>query len=228
MRHLGEFECRSRFSTWLTRIVINAALMRLRKSRREGLTSIDQNLDQGEAPMADTLRDPQLNPEETYVCEERLQFLSAKSGTCLRVTAPSFGCGMSQGMSTREAAETLGVKTATVKSQLHRARRGLKGSAVRLGPGLRTKEGRMYCLFELLTVAGCVLVLATILFVVTAPVIVFIEGMRSILRRSAGSVPPVTSFLTEISKGWKVTVSDSLASLNSTGGKVRVRNRRET
>jgi hypothetical protein len=39
----------------------------------------------------------------------------------------------------------------------------------------------MYCLLELLTVVGCVLVLATILFVVTAAVIIFIEGMRSAL-----------------------------------------------
>ena len=39
----------------------------------------------------------------------------------------------------------------------------------------------MYCPFELLTVVGCVLVLATILFVVTAAAIVVIEGMRSAL-----------------------------------------------
>ena len=75
---------------------------------------------------------------------------------------------------------------------------------------------------------GCVLVLATILFVVTAPVIVFIEGMRSVLQSSSGSVPPATSFSTEISKDWKVTASEWLVSLKSTGGKVRARNRRET
>ena len=41
----------------------------------------------------------------------------------------------------------------------------------------------MYRLFELLIVAGCVLVLATILFVVTAAVIVIIEGTRPVLAR---------------------------------------------
>jgi hypothetical protein len=39
----------------------------------------------------------------------------------------------------------------------------------------------MYCLLEWLTVVGCVLVLATILFVVTAAVIVVIDGVRSAL-----------------------------------------------
>ena len=39
----------------------------------------------------------------------------------------------------------------------------------------------MYCLLELLTAVGCVLALATILFVVTAAAIVVIEGMRSAL-----------------------------------------------
>lgn len=85
-------------------------------------------------------------------------------------------------------------------------------------------EGRMYCLLELLTVVGCVLVLTTILFVATGAAIVFIEGMRSAL----AALSPVTSFLTAISKDWKVTVSDSLASLSSRGDKFRVRNRRET
>src|SRR6266404_178829 len=42
VKHLREFEGRSQFSSWLTRIVINAALMRLRHSRSEAVTSIDQ------------------------------------------------------------------------------------------------------------------------------------------------------------------------------------------
>ena len=135
MRHLGEFECRSRFSTWLTRIVINAALMRLRRSRREGLTSIDQNLDQGEAPLADTLRDPQLNPEETYVREERLQFIERKIRDLPAGYRSVLWLRDLEGMSTREAAEILGVKTATVKSQLHRARQRLE----RESPAARTR-----------------------------------------------------------------------------------------
>src|SRR6516165_6987569 len=43
--HLREFAGRSRFSTWLTSIVTNAALMRLRRIRPERVNSIDQKRD---------------------------------------------------------------------------------------------------------------------------------------------------------------------------------------
>ncbi len=62
IRHLGEFERRSRFSTWLTRIVINVALMRLRKSRRELLTSFEDSHDRDEVDLAVTVIDPRPNP----------------------------------------------------------------------------------------------------------------------------------------------------------------------
>ncbi len=76
--HLGGFECRARFSTWLTRVVMNAALMRLRKSRREVLLSIDQKLDRGAVGLADRVTDPSPNPEEIYQWKERLQLFERK------------------------------------------------------------------------------------------------------------------------------------------------------
>lgn len=125
IHHLEEFECRARFSTWLTRIVINTALIRLRKSRRETFTSIDQNLDQGEGSLADMMRDPQLNPEETYVREERLQCFERKIRDLPARYRSVLWLRDVQGMSTREAAEILGIQTKTVKSQLLRARKRL-------------------------------------------------------------------------------------------------------
>ena len=41
LRHIDAFEGRSRFSSWLTRITINAAFMRLRSTRRRTETSLD-------------------------------------------------------------------------------------------------------------------------------------------------------------------------------------------
>jgi RNA polymerase sigma-70 factor, ECF subfamily len=41
-RNLNGFRGHSRFSSWLTRIAMNAALMRLRVSRRERETSLDE------------------------------------------------------------------------------------------------------------------------------------------------------------------------------------------
>ena len=126
LKHVREFEGRSRFSTWLTRIVINAALMRLRKSRRERVTSIDQKLDRDEVALADRITDPGPNPEEVYAQEEWLQILRRK----LRSLPAAYGSALwlrdVQGMSTREAAEALGVPEGSLKSNLHRARLSLK------------------------------------------------------------------------------------------------------
>jgi RNA polymerase sigma-70 factor (ECF subfamily) len=122
IRHLGEFECRSGFSTWLTRIVINVALMRLRKGRREVLTSFDPSHDRDEVDLAVTVIDPRPNPEEIYQRKERFQMFERN----LRKLPPRDQSILwmrdVQGMSTREAAATLGIKSTTVKSQLYRAR----------------------------------------------------------------------------------------------------------
>jgi RNA polymerase sigma-70 factor, ECF subfamily len=122
MRHLGEFECRSRFSTWLTRIVINAALMRLRKNRRDVPTSFDENLDQDKMDLAVTVTDPRPNPEEICVWKERFQMFERELQSLPAAYQSILWLRDVQGMSTQEAAETLGVKSTTVKSQLHRAR----------------------------------------------------------------------------------------------------------
>src|SRR6516162_1917316 len=74
-RNLRSFKGHSKFSTWLTRIVINAALMRLRRVRPELLTSIDRPPDPGEEPWLNRVRDPGPNPEELFGQQERLHTL---------------------------------------------------------------------------------------------------------------------------------------------------------
>jgi len=138
IRHLGEFECRSGFSTWLTRIVINVALMRLRKGRREVLTSFDPSTDRVEVNLAVTVTDPRPNPEEIYQRKERFHMFERN----LRKLPPRYQSILwmrdVQGMSTRKAAETLGIKSTTVKSQLHRARLRLGAGSCLASPGHRT------------------------------------------------------------------------------------------
>jgi RNA polymerase sigma-70 factor (ECF subfamily) len=122
IRHLGEFECRSGFSTWLTRIVINVALMRLRKGRREVLTSFDPSHERDQVDLAVTVIDPRPNPEEIYQWKERFLMFERN----LRKLPPRYQSILwlkdVMEMSTQEAAELLDMKPATFKSARHRAR----------------------------------------------------------------------------------------------------------
>jgi RNA polymerase sigma-70 factor (ECF subfamily) len=101
---------------------MNVALMRLRKGRREVLTSFDPSHDRDEVDLAVTVTDPRPNPEEICVWRERLQMFERKLKKLPAGYRSILWLRDVQGMSTQEAGEILGVKTATVKSQLHRAR----------------------------------------------------------------------------------------------------------
>ena len=91
IRHLGEFECRSGFSTWLTRIVINVALMRLRKSRREVLTSFDDSTTETKSTWQ--LRSLILDRIQRKYIKGRSGFKcwNETCGSCLRATSQSCG-----------------------------------------------------------------------------------------------------------------------------------------
>jgi RNA polymerase sigma-70 factor (ECF subfamily) len=131
-RNLQRFEGRSQFSTWLTRIVINAALMRLRSQRSRPAVSIDQPTGDTDLTIAEQLADPSPDPEQLFaqqeieeVLEQNLTALSADMQAVVRLRDL-------EGFSTREAAEALAVPENTLKSRLHRARHQL---AQRLGHG---------------------------------------------------------------------------------------------
>src|ERR1700730_10770009 len=64
--HLHEFEGRSSFSTWLTRVAINEGLMLQRKSRRLREVSIDESNANEETASALEIPDSSPNPEASY------------------------------------------------------------------------------------------------------------------------------------------------------------------
>jgi RNA polymerase sigma-70 factor, ECF subfamily len=127
---LSTFNGLSQFSTWLTRIVINSALMRLRRSRPEVVTSIDhQQSNRDEMTWAKRLPDPSPNPEEVYARHERRQILEDLLRSLPAANRKVLWLRDFVGLSTREAAEALRMPTGTLKSQLHRARLKLREQA---------------------------------------------------------------------------------------------------
>src|SRR5258707_6568742 len=65
-RNLKRFEGRSQFSTWLTRIVINAALMRRRSAKSRPAVSLDETPREDELPASERFADDGPNPEPRY------------------------------------------------------------------------------------------------------------------------------------------------------------------
>jgi RNA polymerase sigma factor (sigma-70 family) len=119
--HIGEFDGRSAFSSWLTRIAINAALMLLRKRRSKPVYGFEVD------PEADAFRLPEpietsYNPEESCI-QSALENELAKAirylSPCLRVVI-ELRCQEDTSMA--QIAKTLGISESAVKSRLARAR----------------------------------------------------------------------------------------------------------
>lgn len=126
-RHLNMFEGRSQLSTWLTRIVVNAALMQRRRQHRSNRTvSIDQAAVQDDRTLGGILSDPKPNPEESYVWQEQLQRVQQVLQALPKVNRRAWWLRHVQGLTIREVATIIGISSGTLKSQLFRARRRLR------------------------------------------------------------------------------------------------------
>jgi RNA polymerase sigma-70 factor (ECF subfamily) len=123
--HLGEFQGNSRFYTWLVRIAVNQALMKLRK-RRPNLVSLDEEVDTGEDTVPREVEDWGPSPEERYEQTEMGQILSTVIGELEPGFRIVFQLRDIEELSTEETAEALGLSVPAVKSRLLRARLKLR------------------------------------------------------------------------------------------------------
>jgi RNA polymerase sigma-70 factor, ECF subfamily len=120
--HLSQFEGRSQMSTWLVRIVINAARMRLRRKPRPAPLSLEEMVDQ----TGDTAwrRFPHTgpSPEESYRQTELRELLKLR----LKCLSPTFRDAAQlvcvDGFSGQEAAQALGITQSALKTRVSRAR----------------------------------------------------------------------------------------------------------
>ena len=121
-RHIAAFDGRARLSTWVMAIVINAVRMQLRRRHRCHFVSLDHAPEEGQWAISEVLADPRPTPEQTVVQSE-LRDLVARL-TCGLPDAQRAALRLHQrdGLSIREAAETLGVPEGTLKAQLARGR----------------------------------------------------------------------------------------------------------
>ncbi len=119
--HLGEYEGRARFSTWLTRIAIYEAFARLR--RRERVALLEDSAEGGDA-MVDT----EASPEQRVGDAELRVITEAAIDDLPRDFRVVFVLRAVEQMSVADVAASLGIPEDTVKTRYFRARQRLRRS----------------------------------------------------------------------------------------------------
>jgi RNA polymerase sigma-70 factor, ECF subfamily len=128
--HLKDFDGRSRFATWLTRIAINAALMKLRKNRGAREVPIDEPNPSSEPIAQRAFRYDAPDPEESCSLRERKRIVkSAISGLRPRARNVVELIHL-QEHSIRETAQILGISTGAVKARMFHAKIALHRMAL--------------------------------------------------------------------------------------------------
>ena len=124
--YLGSFNGASRFSTWLTRIAINAALMRLRKKNRLRDVSLDEPVETEESSTRIDVEDLGLNPEQLCAQEEQQRILSKAMNALTPGTRKVIELRELDERSAEETAQIMGISVSAVKARVFHGRRKLR------------------------------------------------------------------------------------------------------
>lgn len=127
-RAIHRFEGRSQLGTWLHRIVINSALMKLRARKRRRDCSIDELLPTFDVGGQRRDARPGWQPESEAILER--EELRARIRRKIDVLPDDYRTVILlrdiEELSTEETASVLGINTGAVKTRLHRARMALR------------------------------------------------------------------------------------------------------
>jgi len=123
--HIDNFDGRSSFSTWLTRIAINSALMTLRKKRRSREIPIGSG-ELGANGVRWDVPDPSANPEKLYAQREKERILREAIRELRPTIRQVVEIQQLQEISMKETAGMLGVSVTAAKARLFHGRRALR------------------------------------------------------------------------------------------------------
>lgn len=138
--HIGQFQRDARFSTWLTRIVVNQCLMRLRQTRRSKLVYIEDTVTEDSRPF--DLPATSDSPEQSLANTEVAQVLKDEIRRIPPLLRNVFVLRDVHELPMQDVAAKLGISVAAAKSRLLRARLELRERLEkhqgRLGPATLT------------------------------------------------------------------------------------------
>jgi len=129
--HLDNFKGDSKFYTWIVRIAVNEALMRLRKRKTDRTVPLDEPVELGEETVQREIAVWEDNPEQRYSQEEWRRILDEAVDSLKPDFRTVFVLRDIEELSTEETAETLGISVPAVKSRLLRARLALREKLTR-------------------------------------------------------------------------------------------------
>lgn len=119
---LSSFRGEASLATWLSRIVINEALGRLRKRRRTVAMPGNPEAQIIRFPLNQKDLNPSGDPERTMAQRQILGLVERATDSLPDVYRTVFVARVIEGLNIEETADLLGVKPETVKTRLHRAR----------------------------------------------------------------------------------------------------------
>jgi len=128
--HMTDFDGRSSFGTWLTRIAINSALMILRRKRASLAIATGCNDDFGADGLRYEITDHGLNPEGRYAQSEEERMLKKAIQSLRPTLRVVVQIQQLQERSMRETAEAIGISLAAAKGRLFHAKNALRRSLI--------------------------------------------------------------------------------------------------
>lgn len=129
--HLDQFQGNSKFYTWIVRIAVNQALMKLRRRKTDKSVSLDETIDTGEDTIVREIAAWDENPEQRFSREELREILDSAIQGLDGPYRSVFVLRDIEDLSTEETAEALGLSIPAVKSRLLRARLQLREKLTR-------------------------------------------------------------------------------------------------
>jgi len=124
--NLNQFQGQSKFYTWLVRIAVNEALMKLRRLKPGRTVSLDEDVKTEEDSLPREVADWSPNPEQQYSQAELKDILTRTIQGLPMSFRTVFVLRDVEGLSTEETAEALELSVPAVKSRLLRARLQLR------------------------------------------------------------------------------------------------------
>lgn len=143
--HMKKFDGRSSFSTWLTRIAINSALMILRKNRSSREIAMEVPGELGETGFEWQVADHSPNPEQKYAEREKENFLRSAIRDLRPAVREVVETQQLQELSMKETASRMGISVGAAKARLFHGRAKLRNAFhMRTGKCARAKVYRWH------------------------------------------------------------------------------------